>query len=171
MKEEWRDIPGFENYQASSLGRIRSLDRYITCEHAGYSRTVLTKGCVLRTAVGNKIGYLYVIPCINKVRVTARVHHLVALAFKGPRPSGLHVAHDDGNHLNNRPSNLIYKTVAANRHDSVKHGRYSLLSVDVKSIRKAIAKGERNVAIAKRYNVQPQLISHIKNKRAYAAVY
>lgn len=170
MKEEWRDIPGFENYQASSLGRIRSLDRYITCEHAKYSRTVFTRGRVLRPHSGNKIGYLYVRPCIDKVTLTARVHHLVAFAFNGPRPKGLHVAHDDGDHLNNRPSNLIYKTIAANRHDSIEHGGHSLLPTDIQHIRKAIANGERNVAIAKRYSVQPQLISHIKNRRAYASV-
>jgi hypothetical protein len=27
-EEEWRPVPGYENYEASSLGNIRSLDRY-----------------------------------------------------------------------------------------------------------------------------------------------
>jgi hypothetical protein len=31
--EEWRPIPGYEGYEASSLGRIRSLDRHL--EFAG----------------------------------------------------------------------------------------------------------------------------------------
>ena len=27
--EDWRPIPGYDNYEASSLGNIRSLDRYL----------------------------------------------------------------------------------------------------------------------------------------------
>lgn len=42
------------------------------------------------------------------------VHHLVALAYKGPRPDGAHVCHGPGGSRDNRPANLRYDTPEAN---------------------------------------------------------
>ena len=162
MIEEWRDIPGFPGYQASTEGRIRSLDRISVQGHKLIGR-------LLRTGVRRHIGYLYVIPCVDARRITMNVHALVALAFIGPRPKGMHVAHDDCNHLNNRPSNLFHKTVSANRADSILKGRHRLSVVALDRVRSALAKGDTNVSIAARENISPQMISHIKNKRSYRA--
>lgn len=42
------------------------------------------------------------------------VHYLIAIAFHGPRPVGLHVDHLDGNKANNTPQNLQWVTPAEN---------------------------------------------------------
>jgi hypothetical protein len=51
------------------------------------------------------------------------VHILVALAFRGPRPSPNHdAAHHDGNKLNNHWTNIFWKTRTENEADKVRHG-------------------------------------------------
>lgn len=42
------------------------------------------------------------------------VHRLVALAFNGPRPDGMHIDHVDGDKANNAPTNLAWVTPAEN---------------------------------------------------------
>lgn len=54
------------------------------------------------------------------------VHSLVALAFLGPRPLGMVVAHGSRGVLDNSPSNLSYKTPAQNKADELRDGtRYA----------------------------------------------
>ena len=121
--EHWRDIPDFEGfYQASSYGRIRSLDRMLVKPFArcGYPRWV--KGRVLSPRKTGKRGYLGVSLASNDRKINFYIAHLVALTFNGPCPDGLEVCHNDGKNTNNRPSNLRYDTHAANEADKVTHG-------------------------------------------------
>lgn len=112
IEEEWRPIPGYEGYEASSLGRVRSLRR---------SRTV-----VLRPAPDKK-GY----GCLSLTRRTGqrgptrKIHRLIAAAFLGPCPEGLVVRHVDGNNQNNRITNLAYGTRAENEQDKLRHGTHN----------------------------------------------
>lgn len=53
------------------------------------------------------------------------VHQLVAIAFLGPRPEGMEVAHEDGNPRNADRRNLSWKTPAANQSDRLRHGTVS----------------------------------------------
>lgn len=118
-KEEWRDIPGYEGkYQASNLGRIRSLDRRVPCCHGA---TRLVQGRVLKPAGSKRDPHLYVV--LGHGASGSLVHKLVALTFLGPRPAGYDVRHLDGNPLNNRADNLAYGTRTENILDVYRLGR------------------------------------------------
>lgn len=104
MTEEWRDIPGYENlYQASNLGRIRSVERYI--ERAdGYKNHIMPR--VLKQKKNNSNNYLLVNLHKDKKPKRYLVHRLIAITFI-PNPHNLpQVNHKDENPQNNKVSNL-----------------------------------------------------------------
>lgn len=98
--EEWRVIPGHPDYEASSLGRVRSYKR---CGRGGLPRLAAGRPDPTgypRAFVDGKLVY---------------IHSLVALAWHGPRPEGMHVDHVNHKRNDNRPENLAYVTPEANR--------------------------------------------------------
>lgn len=107
MKEEWKDIKGYEGlYQVSDHGRIYS------CR-----RNILLKSHLTRK------GYL-IIDFYNKgERACKAVHCLVALHFIGDRPiingERLSIDHKDEDKLNNHVSNLRYITNRKNSSRSI----------------------------------------------------
>lgn len=134
-KEEWRDVPGYEGmYQASSLGRVRSLNRTITCWNGKVMVEKHLTGTVLRPSV--RSGYEHV--CLS--RKTYKLHRIVASAFLGLDPSSKQVVnHLDGNSLNNEISNLEVTTQADNiRHayNTGLNGIYVSLDGESKSLKK-----------------------------------
>lgn len=124
MIEEWRPVPGHEGaYEVSSLGQVRSLDRWITFpSRSGTASGRAVKGRVL-DGWRNADGY-------RMVGIAGRqcyVHALVAEAFFGPRPPGMEVCHADGSRDNNHISNLRYDTRAGNAADAIRHGTMRML--------------------------------------------
>lgn len=127
--EKWRDIPGYEgSYQASSLGRVRSLTRKVELNNQ-LAKTRWQYGKVLRPASGGikksdgkPDTRLAVVLRKDGRSRTLRVHSLVALAFLGPKPDGLEVAHINGINTDNRLPNLRYVTHAENEMDKFLHG-------------------------------------------------
>lgn len=107
-KEIWKDIPQYEGYQASSLGRIRSIDREVR-HHTG--STFIRKGKVLSQNLDTR--YLRV--CI--FGGAKRVHQLVAMAFLGHVPNGHKLVVDhypDKTTTNNKLSNIRLVTQREN---------------------------------------------------------
>lgn len=100
-KEEWKVIEGFEDYQVSNLGRVKSLK-------FGKER-ILKPG-----AKGSK--YLTVVLSEKKVLKTRTIHQLVAMAFLNHKPDGhkLVIDHKDDNPLNNNLNNLQLTTTRFN---------------------------------------------------------
>ena len=91
MKEFWRDIEGFEGYQISNLGRVRSFKR--------------NKVRIMKP-VADKRGYLRVFLRKNNSLKTLFIHRLVTQAFL-PNPNNLpQVNHKDEDKTNNNVSNL-----------------------------------------------------------------
>jgi transcriptional regulator with XRE-family HTH domain len=96
--EEWRETR-FAGYWVSSLGRVRG-------------RT----GIILKPFVHK--GYAKV-QC--GARNPQRVNALVCEAWYGPRPEGMHAAHNNGDRGDDRPSNLRWATPKENGADKSRH--------------------------------------------------
>jgi hypothetical protein len=101
--EIWKDIPNYESfYQASNLGRIKSLKR--------------NKEKILKQSTQTR-GYYRVQLSKYKDPKQYLVHKLVAMAFLNHTPDGymLHIDHIDGNQLNNKVENLEELTAGEHR--------------------------------------------------------
>jgi hypothetical protein len=153
MEEIWININGFENYQVSSLGRIKSLN----------------KNLILKPALNNN-GYVHVSLYKNKRYYTKTVHTIVAKTFI-LNPNNLpEVNHIDGNKKNCAVTNLEWSTHANNVQHAHRTGLITakgemnnsskLTNVQVHEIRKL--KGQlTQQKIADIYNVHRTLISRI----------
>jgi len=115
MDEGWQPVPGFEGYEASTAGRIRSVDRQLSDGRWA--------GGVVLAATEDDNGYLRVTLSTGGRKRTKQVHVLVCLAFHGPRPKGREVRHLDGVKVNCRPGNLAWGTKGRNAKDRESHRR------------------------------------------------
>lgn len=121
--EIWQAIPGYEGvYEASSLGRIRSLDH----EHPHWTGNgrVRRTGKLLSPAT-NPGGYSILTLSKHGQHRGVQVHVLVLEAFVGPRPSAeMDACHGNGDPSDNRLENLRWDTKSANALDTVRHGTH-----------------------------------------------
>ena len=119
--ERWKPVNGHEGiYEASSHGRVRSVDRTVTHSDGQVRRY---KGKILSTPL-SRDGYPHVNLWNQGKGQTRYVHSLVAESFIGPRPDGAEVCHNDGDRTNNHLDNLRYGTSSDNSLDQLRHGTH-----------------------------------------------
>jgi len=172
-KEIWKDVPGYEGYyQASSIGRARSLDRTIPWREIFIRR----RGKILSSGI-NSCGRLTVV--LNKYgkRKTYPVHQLVLMAFVGTKPNNMECRHLDGDPLNNDLSNLRWGTASENQLDRRIHGTSNRgekncnnkLSIkDIACIKNKLRRPKVNMqAIADEYKVSRTTISTINSEKIW----
>lgn len=118
-KETWKPIPGYEGlYEASSLGRVRSLDRVVR-GRGGCARRI--SGKVLTPQLNEK-GYWTLVLWKNNKLKTWKISRVVALAF-GVITADQEVDHEDRDKAHNAVSNLRASTRAGNVRNRAKGAR------------------------------------------------
>jgi hypothetical protein len=114
--EEWRETPSLTGYEASSLGRVRSVPRVIVRSN-GTPQTV--RGTVLKPYPNVQHNYLQFRTYLG----TKKVHQLVAEAFCGPKPfEDAEARHLNDRRLDNRAINLAWGSRSQNAKDAVRNG-------------------------------------------------
>lgn len=89
--EQWKTISGYENYEVSNYGRVKSLK--------GKEERILKQGT-------NKYGYQQICLCKDGKPKSFKVHRLVASAFIDNPNNYEQVNHIDENKCNNHVDNL-----------------------------------------------------------------
>lgn len=103
MKEIWKDIPEYEGlYQASNLGRIKSVDKIVKRKNVG---NFFKKGTILKLQK-SKNGYLLCKLSKNGVCPSKFVHTIIAKTFIENSDGLPCINHKDENKTNNCVNNL-----------------------------------------------------------------
>jgi hypothetical protein len=157
--ERWAPVPGFERYEVSDLGRVRSVT-------TGRLRKPFERQGVPYQAVYLKAG---------EAQKCFLMHSLVLSVFRTARPDGMVGRHIDGDARNNRLTNLEWGTQQDNGRDQRRHGRTQagernnkakLTAASVASIRES---AKTNVALAREYGVRAETISNVRRGATWAS--
>lgn len=174
--EIWKPIPGFGGwYEASSFGRIRSVDRVVKKMHgSGVMMRQTYKGKILTPTEDD--GYFRVSIGVDRKRMLVSVHRLILLAFHGDPIVGNVGRHLNGNPRDNRPSNLSWGTHFDNMSDRKAHGRYAagenhvmakIASSQVTRIRKSSQTGK---SLSKEIGISESQISRIRRGESWSHI-
>lgn len=167
---KWVDVPGWgSRYQISERGDVRSKDMLVGAKGGAKA---LRKGRLL-APVRKANGYLCVTLTDGVNRPQVMVHRLVARAFLGECPIGLHVLHGDGNKSNNHYANLRYGTPAENIADTLRHGRrkvgenHPMAKLDADAVAHIRSSSRTGAALATMYGVSKAHVSAIRHGRVW----
>lgn len=106
LYEIWRPVVGYEKYEVSNMGRIRSLN---------YNKTGQIK--VLSSRINKRNGYVQIVLCEYGIPKTFKIHRLVAQAFPeicGKWFEGCEINHKNEDKTDNRAVNLEVCTKSYN---------------------------------------------------------
>ncbi len=168
--ENFKDVAGYEGiYEVGDMGSIKSVERIVV----NGARTTKVRERILKPGI-HPSGHLLVALCANGKQRTCKVHRLVAAAFVGRCPAGMHCCHNDGDPANNAASNLRYDTPTGNAADRLLHGTHikgerqngnKLTEAQVLAIR-ADTRAQRTIAAE--YGIHQKNVSSIQTRKTWA---
>lgn len=161
-EESWKTISGFDDYEISNLGRVKS--------NRGKTQKIL------KPRVFGK-GYHGVTLCKNGIQKKRYIHQLVLEEFVSSRPTSREVCHGDGDRTNNRLNNLRWDTKPGNHSDKYVHGTMmmgsghtnsKLSESDVKEIRSLyVVGGITQKDLGKRFGVSQGTVWDILSRKTW----
>lgn len=120
--EIWKTIPIEPDYEASNLGRIRSVDKIVYRKYKTGLMPTQYKGRIRKQTFCKTTGYFRL--CLDG-RKSYTIHRLVCMAFNFESFfNGAQVNHKDGNKINNNADNLEWVTPKQNIHHATKTGLF-----------------------------------------------
>lgn len=169
--EKWLPVVGYERlYEVSNAGRVRCLDRTEHVRNRWGGITARRRRGKMLKASPNWNGYPAVWLVDDNKNVSGLlVHRLVYMAFVGPIPHGLDVAHNDGSRTNNWVGNLRAATRKENMADKLIHGtllwgeaasQAKLTADDVRAIRTGV-NGLSRKDMAQKYGISKSHVDRL----------
>jgi hypothetical protein len=154
--EDWKKVPNYTGYEASSFGRVRSF------KHK--SSKILSQS--------NLSGYKRVVLSENGLARDWLVHRLVALAFLPNPENKPEVNHIDGDKTNNRLENLEWNTTSENQKHSQsvlknRNGRSKLTPEQITLAKEKVASGISRAEVGRELGVGKSCISRLILGRTY----
>lgn len=170
--EEWKTVSGFENYEVSNKGRVRSRDYTITDLNG---HTYAHRGKILNTAKIGR-GYESVSLCREGKRSVLYVHRLVAEAFVSNPFKKNVINHIDGDKENNTSENLEWVTYSENNQHAYSENlkpkgsdfyNAKLTRKSVQDIRSEYPIIKNFNYFAKKYNVSRATVRDVVNRKTW----
>lgn len=162
--EIWKPIPGFnDSYEASSIGRIRSVDR------RSFNGSFL-KGKIMCQNTNFKNGYLTVMLAENGKSKAKLSHRMIATAFIDNNEGKKTVNHINGIKTDNRVENLEWASYSENMRHAINTGLATNFINSFRKMDKEMANearnrlslGERPMDIARDFNVPKDCIYNLR---------
>lgn len=180
--EIWKDIPGYQHYQASDFGRVKRL----ACldKRGGRLREKILKISIQKyDAAGHLHSFVSIGLGRNSICESLSVGRAVLLAFRGLPLSKQVCRHLDDDISNNALSNLEWGTQKQNVQDAIRNNKRTtygenvctavLTIIDVLDIRQSFKTHSRTFgarALAKKYAVSEWAIQDVVKRRSWQHV-
>lgn len=173
MKERWKKVPGYDGYEVSDRGRVRSYWARGAAKQKFNVTPVLLKPYKMRWR--NRRGYYWRVSLwIGRGYKKFFIHQLVLLAFTGKIP--IHCRHFDNDVDNNSLRNLRHGDAKSNAADRKRHGtllcgsRHYWSRLTERNVGSILRKADRGLSsreIASHYDVTQQAIANILAGRTW----
>jgi len=175
MKEMWKEAKGLQGYEASTLGRIRSIKRTVKHKNGAVCEY---KGRILKQSK-TRNGYLRIYPSIKGVRKISSVHRIVLSTFIDNPENKPQVNHIDGDKSNNNLINLEWSTQSENQKHAFSTGLNSnrgnrsataTINDDIAKVIKTGLKIDRPCNVARFLDISYHIIKDINRNKTWTHV-